>query len=308
MSINVYSHPHYNYTTTFNVPYASTLINCSNPTDPSTCISKTINLDIYLPTGDDGPYPCIMSIHGGGYTSGDKSKVDPPNPYWAERGFVTFAIDYRLLSDAGVYPDNIDWEAEECEPNGSWSPKYSAVYPAVRDAKAAVRWINKHGIDYGGDCEKSLTIQGGSAGATTAIELGLTGGDGIYRGNFTDEVDGDWTLNTTNLDINAKATGVIDFWGALFAEDAAGGNRWSETSVPTIAFHGTNDTTVAPESGEVLCSKLTDVGVKCENVKLEGYAHGCWDAKLLSGESIFDYAFTWMADVSGWNVIDEELN
>ena len=136
-------------------------------------------------------------------------------------------------------------------PHGTWLPPYDWVYCAVRDAKAALRWIHANAATYGGDPATSFTLQGGSAGATTVIELAITGGDAVFAGDYTSELAGvDPTLESTNLDSSALVTGLIDYWGALFAEDAMvtldpqHRQRWSSASPPTIAFHGTNDTTV----------------------------------------------------------------
>ena len=187
------------------------------------------------------------------------------------------------------------------------------MYPAVRDIKAALRWVHANAAHYGGDPTSSLTIQGGSAGATACIALALAGGDDqTFANDYTNKLAGlDTTLNTTNLDQKATVTGLIDFWGGLFAEDAMYTKddvlRWTNTSAPTIAFHGTEDTTVAPESGNVLCGNLTALGVPCEKVVLPGEAHGCWSATVelpdSTEETIYQYAFDWMANTSGWAVL-----
>lgn len=82
--------------------------------------------------------------------------------------------------------------------------------------------------------------------------------------------------------------GLIDYWGGIFSEDLMNFKdsedrshpRWSRSSVPTIAFHGTDDTTVSPATGEVLCGNLTALGVACELVPLPGQKHGCWGARV----------------------------
>ena len=87
-----------------------------------------------------------------------------------------------------------------------------------------------------------------------------------------------------------------------------GASRWSSASPPTIAFHGTNDTTVAPASGDVMCSNLTALGATCLKVDLPGEAHACWDATVElddgSRQSFFVYAFDFMAGACGWSVIE----
>src|SRR5271169_2421935 len=52
--------------------------------------------DLYLPaTG--GSHPAILFIHGGGFARGSKGGYGNTwGPYLAARGYVVFAIDYRL--------------------------------------------------------------------------------------------------------------------------------------------------------------------------------------------------------------------
>ena len=197
-------------------------------------------------------------------------------------------------------------------PRANWTPWIWQMYPAVRDIKAALRWIHANAAKYNAD-PSSITLQGGSAGATSVIELALTGGaDQAFAQDYTGELAGaDRTLSTTNLDQPATANGLISYWGAIFAEDAArfkdGEQRWSKSSVPTVAFHGTADTTVSPETGDVLCGNLTALGVPCRKVSLPGEKHACWNAEVtLPGgtkQSIFDYAFDTMANMSNWTVL-----
>ncbi len=52
-------------------------------------------MDIYEPDGV-GPYPAVILIHGGGFTSGDKADVQAAADRIAQAGFVVFAPNYRL--------------------------------------------------------------------------------------------------------------------------------------------------------------------------------------------------------------------
>ena len=52
--------------------------------------------DLYLPMSS-GRHPALMFIHGGGFRAGSKSAYGTSwGPYLAARGYVVFAIDYRL--------------------------------------------------------------------------------------------------------------------------------------------------------------------------------------------------------------------
>ena len=314
---SVYRRPTFAVNVTSDVPYASTLVNCTNKTDASTCAEESVLLDAHVPANDSvaSGRPVVMAVHGGSFTGGSKTSEEPPCDYWASRGFVCFDVDYRLQKDLGAYPGSIAWWPALTVPRASWMPPLSAMYPSTRDVRAALRWIHANAGEYGGDARASLTIEGGSAGATAAMAIAVVGGGdaAAFAGDYTDELLGsDATLASTHLEQAPTVTGFIDYWGGLFAVDAMttkdGASRWSSASPPTIAFHGTNDTTVAPASGDVMCSNLTALGATCLKVDLPGEAHACWDATVElddgSRQSIFDYAFDFMAGACGWSVIE----
>ena len=51
--------------------------------------------DLYLPAGA-GPFPALVGVHGGGWQAGARNAFQFWGPYLAERGYVLFAISYRL--------------------------------------------------------------------------------------------------------------------------------------------------------------------------------------------------------------------
>merc|ERR1711907_734867 len=96
-SVTVYKDSHYTTTTIANVKYAKTLVECTDQTDQSTCKEVDMVLDIWAPKNTSaGPFPVVMSVHGGGFVSGDQKSPEPSNSYFASRGFVAFGVQYRL--------------------------------------------------------------------------------------------------------------------------------------------------------------------------------------------------------------------
>ena len=51
--------------------------------------------DLYLPAGA-GPFPALVGVHGGGWQAGARNAFQFWGPYLAARGYVLFAISYRL--------------------------------------------------------------------------------------------------------------------------------------------------------------------------------------------------------------------
>src|SRR6476469_10215446 len=51
--------------------------------------------DRSLPAGA-GPFPALVGVHGGGWQAGARNAFQFWGPYLAARGYVLFAISYRL--------------------------------------------------------------------------------------------------------------------------------------------------------------------------------------------------------------------
>ncbi|MEZ0541048.1 alpha/beta hydrolase [Fibrella arboris] len=105
-------------------------------------------LDVYRPNKtSDKPYPVVVFIHGGNWTSGSK------NIYWfvgrrlAKQGVVAVVISYRLSPAVQV--------------------------PAMAsDCAAAVAWTSQHIAEYGGDPNR-IYVMGHSAGGGLAALLAV---------------------------------------------------------------------------------------------------------------------------------------
>ena len=63
--------------------------------DYATHDGVTLLGDLYLPTAG-GPFPALVAAHGGGWQAGARSAFQYWGPYLAARGYVLFAVSYRL--------------------------------------------------------------------------------------------------------------------------------------------------------------------------------------------------------------------
>ena len=93
--------------------------------------SPAQKLDIYLPDKGDGPFPVIVSIHGGAWMFGDKGDI--MNLHFLEglkRNFAVVCMNYRL-SDEAQFPKQI------------------------YDCKAAVRFLRANAEKYHLGCESN---------------------------------------------------------------------------------------------------------------------------------------------------------
>ena len=77
--------------------------------------------------------------------------------------------------------------------SSGWNPKWASGYPAVRDLKAAIRWVRANAEKYNVDPTR-VVVSGGSAGATNSLAAGVT-----FDGDYRDEVSAMTVIMTSAL-------------------------------------------------------------------------------------------------------------
>jgi acetyl esterase/lipase len=122
-------------------------------------VSNAEKLDLYLPgAASVNPYPLVIYIHGGGWKGGDK--LAPINNGLVSqilaKGYAVASLNYRLSGEA-EFP------------------------AAVRDVKAAVRWLRANASQYNLDAAR-FGAWGDSAGGNLAAILGTSCGDSYLEG------------------------------------------------------------------------------------------------------------------------------
>ncbi len=118
---------------------------------PYATVSKAQKADIYLPGAGTGPFPIIIFIHGGGYSTGDK-QAPVAMMFIAEslkKGYAVVSINYRLVGEA-IAPQ------------------------LIQDVKAAIRWTRANQSIYHLKADK-IAVWGPSAGGHLASLAGTSG-------------------------------------------------------------------------------------------------------------------------------------
>jgi para-nitrobenzyl esterase len=123
-------------------------------------------LDVHTPTGI-GPFPVMVWIHGGAFTTGDASTYSDPSPM-VSRGVIVVAIHYRLGA--------MGFLAHPALRDGGGS----AGNYGMMDQQAALRWVRDNIAAFGGD-PKNVTIFGESAGGFSVLtHLGSPLSKGLF--------------------------------------------------------------------------------------------------------------------------------
>ncbi|MDX1358882.1 MAG: alpha/beta hydrolase [Clostridia bacterium] len=248
-------------------------------------------LDLYEPLNAPDGRPAIILIHGGGLKTGSRQHgpIVSMAKYFAARGWVAVSIDYRLADDYGTVPD--DWEeAIESLPLFKQTNVPYAIYPAVRDAKAAVRWLYANADEYHVNTDY-ITVAGGSAGAYISVAMGVT--DDEY---FLDEMSmaEDPTLESCNTEQPSAVHTIIDFWGGPGMANAVkyvnNIQVFDENDPPILIIHGDSDDVVSFDEAERLVEIYEGIGVPYELHRLKGAPHSAWNEKI-KGKGLDEVAF-----------------
>jgi acetyl esterase/lipase len=256
---------------------------------PYAATSPSQMLDVYLPDDGHGPYPTIVTIHGGAFAMGDKADGQQiPMLAALDRGYAVVPVNYRLSGEA----------------------RFPA---AIQDVKAAVRFLRANAATYGLDPDR-IAAWGDSAGGYLAAMVGTTCGvkafddPGLGNASESDAVQAviDWfgpiDFGTMDAQFQQSGSGQANhgeasspesqFLGVAVAGDpakveAADPETYiSEDDPPFLIEHGTADGNVPVEQSEEFAAALTEVlGADKVTIKLLPDA-GHMDQAFMTPENI----------------------
>ena len=215
---------------------------------------EDLALDIYQPSGDTAALrPLIIWAHGGSFMGGTKDDADIVHfcNEFAQRGFVTASINYRLGFELPV--DSVE--------------AVRTVYRALQDGRAAVRYMRSVADSLRIDTSK-IYFGGTSAGAFIALNM-------VYF-NLNEEVPSYLDTNerlsinairgfgldnieglTNTIDESSEIHGIINFCGATKTM------QWLEDdyaiNTPIISMHGTEDGTVPYATRVINVNDITPI-------------------------------------------------
>ena len=210
--------------------------------------------DIAAPDAD-GPFPVILSVHGGRWFRGhrrDSSAIDVHQ--WADLGFFAMSIDYRLVT---------------CTP----AP---ACY---QDFLCAIRWIHAHKEVYNLDVNRFFLI-GMSAGGHL-VSLASTLGDGRF------DRTGGWEDQPHTFTAAVSVSGAYDLcqldWGAGWMPL---GEPWDEArryaspithvradTRPLLVMHSDDDGSIPVQQALDMVARLQDAEAPHEFIHYTDRGH-----------------------------------
>lgn len=226
---------------------------------------ETLRLDVSAPDGA-GPFPVVILVHGGGWSSGDKAGAEKPNsgaditPWFSpltEAGFLYVSINYRH-APAHRWPACLD------------------------DTRAAIGWVRDHAAEFRGDPER-IALMGHSAGGQLALLAAMPGAEG--EPSPVSAVVGCAAVSDFVADV-ARRGGLSPSLQGLLAlpveptpevleklRALSPVTRIARGYPPLLLLHGEADKTVPLAQSSALQERARTLGVKCELYVLPGAGH-----------------------------------
>lgn len=216
---------------------------------------RPVPVRVYRPADADGPVPCLVWLHGGGYLLGDAYQDEKANlALVRELGIAVATVDYRLAP-------------EEPAP------------AATDDAYAALRWVHDSAEELGVDPTR-IAVGGASAGGGLAAGVALVAHDRgevpvafqlliypmlddrtVTRTDLDDRECRMWTAAsnrfgwTAYLGSEPGSAGVSEYAAPARREDLAG--------LPP-AWIGVGGCDLFHDEDVAYADRLADAGVPCE--------------------------------------------
>ncbi|MBI2421272.1 MAG: alpha/beta hydrolase [Candidatus Hydrogenedentes bacterium] len=221
---------------------------------------QDLKLDLFEPKDAKQARPLLLFIHGGGWKKGKKEDYIYYNLKFAELGYVTASMQYRLAPDHHF-------------------PK------ALQDVRCALAYLRTHAAEHHIDATK-IAVLGGSAGGHLSLMAGYATDPALSCPGAAPEVSGPvqavvnfYGVVDCTPEYAREAGEVTGFLGTTWAENpeifkqASPIFHLAKGAPPTLTFHGTIDELVPIEQADQLHKKLDELGVPNYCDRVEGWPH-----------------------------------
>ncbi len=246
-------------------------------------VTGDLNMEVYSPTGDtETARASVIVLHTGnflpryfnGSTTGSRqdSSVVTLCTELAQRGYVAFAVNYRL-----------GWNPLSSDLNVRKSTLLNAVYRGLHDVKTAVRHLKRsadEGNPYGIDPEKITLFGFGTGGYLASNYSALDRVEELQIQKFVDNSTGQIFVDTALVgDVDGSggnpAINIVNHSGycnevmvCVNAGGALGDSTWVEAGeTPMISFHCPDDPFAPFDYGTVIVPTTGDVVVPVSGSK-----------------------------------------
>ncbi len=240
----------------------------------------SLPMNILKPKPEHSVHRCIVLIHGGGWVGGTMREMDDLAHFFAERGFLTASVTYRL-APKDIWPAQLD------------------------DVQTAVRYIRTHAKELDISGEK-IGAAGVSAGGHLSLFLGSveTRKASEYAG-ISSRVQAVGSISGIH-DLNSPMTTAGEQYRIVQALTGEGSTVNQEIrsqaspltfvdskTAPTMFIQGRNDPLVPAAQTNLAASKLKQLGVPTEALFIAGMEHGISSRQKEQAKAL-DQLAAWM--------------
>jgi para-nitrobenzyl esterase len=201
----------------------------------------SLRMNIFKPVGDDNSQrPLLVLVHGGGFYGGNRSQFNALCQWYAQRGYVTATISYRLGFNKLLLDYPFTFDQHEI---------IRAIYRGMQDARGAIRFLKGRAEQDSTDINR-VALVGGSAGgfiALAATYIDLPAEKPASAGSISPfvldprpdlgPIEGTLNLNGHNTDIRA----VVNIFGGMIDTN----HVTSPTDPALFSYHQTLDPVVS---------------------------------------------------------------
>jgi acetyl esterase/lipase len=227
---------------------------------------RDLRCDVYTPPGAPKDAPGVLLVHGGGWSSGDRTQLKGYGILLGRLGYVCVASEYRLSGES-------KWPAQ------------------IHDVKAALRWMKANRSQLGVDPDR-IAVEGNSAGAHLSLVVAGTPnlpefeGYGGNAGVDTSVAASIGIYAPTDFGDGPLGGAVEMLMGTGASQEAIRGaspvTHVSPQFPPTLLIHGNKDEIVPVEASLNMYAKLAKAGVPTELHVYAGQPHA-FDSHPLFG-------------------------
>jgi len=243
--------------------------------------AKLNALDVYVPAGASNA-PVLVYVHGGGWTTGDKSEVGSKAQAFNDAGYVFVSVNYRL-SPAVMHPVH------------------------VQDVAAAIAWVYNNIASYDGNPEQ-IFLLGHSAGAHLVALVSTDESRLQACGLDLDVIKGVVPLDGAGYDIPSRIQSpfrsIEEMYEQAFGTDPV---TWEDASP---LYHVAADKGIPPflliyagareealTQAEALAAALEGAGVSAELFHAPDKNHGTVNQDLATGDYVFEKMIEFLTDL-----------
>jgi alpha-L-fucosidase 2 len=222
---------------------------------------ESLRLDACVPEGQ-GLFPAVIMVHGGGWSSGDKTQgVNPLFASISQARLGWFSINYRQ------------------------APKHR--YPAsVEDVENAIRWVKQHAAEFKLDPERLALLGESAGGHLVALAVVRAKDDTRVAAavpfyapvDLESDTERRGGLSLSLRDLFGRSYEVNDEVTKMLRE-ASPINFVHAGLPPFLLVHGTADMSVPYSQSVQMQAKLKAAGGSCDLITIDDGVHGMsrWD-------------------------------